>query len=238
MMITRSSACVRVAVVFAVALAITITAAAGSATPPGANAAIVFTRYFDTDHSSGALFTNNPAGTLDLGPSRRAQLPRSALVGQWQRVTTCKDLVGDLKRAGLGATVAQAWLGQTSSTGESSSNPGSPKPTRAHPCRGAIARKHSHFFTASGNFGSLDWHGGQVDDGSYRIVNRATVEINGISFHFAVKNGNTLSLAAVLTRTMIRRAVAHPANFTPAFWAVTVAHAGRTWKRVRCSKCG
>lgn len=167
-----------------------------------------------------------------------AQLLPSPLVGQWQRVTTCKELVSDLKRAGLGATVAQAWVGQTSSTGESSFKPGSPKPTRAHPCRGAIARKHSHFFTASGSFGSLDWQGGQVDDGSYRIANRTTMKINGVSFHFAVKDGNTLSLAPVLTRAMIRRAVARPAGFTPAFWAVTVAYAGHTWKRVPCSRCG
>jgi hypothetical protein len=95
----------------------------------------------------------------------RSPLSRSPLVGRWQRLLTCKELVGDLKRAGLGATVAQAWVGHTSSTGETSFKPGSPKPTRAHPCRGAIARKHSHFFTASGQFGSLDWHGGQVDDG-------------------------------------------------------------------------
>jgi hypothetical protein len=165
-------------------------------------------------------------------------LLRSPLVGQWQRVLTCKDLVGDLKRAGLGAMVAQAWVGQTSSTGESSFKPGSPKPTRAHPCRGAIARKHSHFFTASGQFRSLDWHGGQVDDGAYRVVNRRTVKINNVSFHFAVRNGNALSLAPVLTRAMIRRALANPTGFTPAFWAVTVASAGHTWKRVPCSRCG
>ena len=167
-----------------------------------------------------------------------AHLLRSPLVGQWERITKCQELVADLKRSGLGATVAQAWVGQTSSTGESSFRPGSPEPTRAYPCRGAIARKHSHFFTTSGNFGSLDWRGGEVDDGSYRIANPTTVKINGVSFHFAVKDDNTLSLAPVLTRAMIRRAVAHPAGFTPAVWAVTVAYAGHTWKRVACSRCG
>jgi hypothetical protein len=168
-------------------------------------------------------------------PFRRA---RSPLVGQWQRVTTCRELVAELSRAGLGATVAQAWVGQTSSTGESSFKPGSPKPTRAHPCAGAIARIHSHFFTASGMFGSLDWHGGQVDDGSYRIVDSTTVKIGGVSFHFTIKNGNTLSLSPMLTMAMIRKAVAHPAQFSPAFWAVTVAYAGQTWKRVPCARCG
>jgi hypothetical protein len=153
-------------------------------------------------------------------------------------LNTCNELVTDLKLAGLGATVAQAWVGQTSSTGESSFKPGSPKPTRDHPCTGAIARLHSHFFTASGKFGSLDWHGGQVDDGSYRIVNPTTVNIGGVSFHFRIKNGNTLSLSPMLTNAMIRKAVAHPAQFSPAFWAVTVAYAGHTWKRVACTRCG
>jgi hypothetical protein len=170
--------------------------------------------------------------------SPRLQLGDSPFVGQWQRLTTCNELVVDLKRAGLGATVAQAWMGQTSATGESSFKTGSPKPTRAHPCRGAIARKHSHFFTASGKFGSLDWQGGQVDDGSYRLVNRTTVKINGVLFHFAVKNAKTLRLVPVLTRAMIRRAIAHPNGFTPAFWAVTVAYPGQTWTRVPCTRCG
>jgi hypothetical protein len=87
-------------------------------------------------------------------------------------------------------------------------------------------------------FGSLDWLGGQVDDGAYRIVNPTTVKINEVSFHFTIKNGNRLSLSPMLTKTMIRKAVAHPAQFSPAFWAVTVAYAGHTWKRVPCTKCG
>jgi hypothetical protein len=176
--------------------------------------------------------------TASLSAAPHLRLARSPLVGQWQRLNTCNELVADLKRAGLGATVAQAWVGQTSSTGESSFKPGSPKPTRDHPCTGAIARLHSHFFTASGKFGSLDWHGGQVDDDSYRTVNPTTVKIGSVSFHFTIRIGNTLSLSPMLTRAMIRKAVAHPAQFSPAFWAVTVAYAGHTWKRVPCARCG
>jgi hypothetical protein len=178
------------------------------------------------------------ASLATVKPVPAALVTSSPLVGQWQRVITCNELVADLKRAGLGATVAQAWVGQTSSTGESSFKPRSPQPTRDHPCTGAIARRHSHFFTTSGEFGSLDWHGGQVDDGPYRVVSPTTVKINGVSFHFTVKNGNMLSLSPRLTKTMIRKAVAHPAQFTPAFWAVTVASAGHTWKRVPCPRCG
>jgi hypothetical protein len=176
-------------------------------------------------------------GASMLTAAPRIPAAQSPLVGQWQRVNSCSQLVASLKRAGLGATVAQAWLGQTSSTGESSFKPGSPKPTRARPCTGAIARTHSHCFTGSGLFGSLDWHGGQVDDGSYRIVNATTVNIGGVLFRFSVK-GTRLSLAPLLTRTMIRRAIAHPAAFSPAFWAVTVAYPGNTWNRVPCTRCG
>ena len=177
--------------------------------------------------------------TASVSASTRLALGRSPLVGQWQRVTTCQELVADLEGAGLGPTVAQAWIGQTSSTGESSFKPGSPKPTRAHPCTGAIPRAHSHFFTASGQFGSLDWNGGQVDNGPYRIVNEDTVKIGSppVAFHFTIRDRKTLMLSPRLTKSMIRQADAHPAKFTPAFWAVTVAYAGHTWKRVPCSHC-
>ena len=169
------------------------------------------------------------------------RLVKSPLVGQWERTTTCQQLVAALKRAGLSATVAQAWVGQTSSTGESSFKPGSPRPTVARPCTGAVPRVHSHFFAASGQFGSLDWKGGQVDDGPYRIINADTVQIGTgtptIRFHFRIRAGKTLTLSPILTRAMIRQANSHPAEFTPAFWAVTVAYPGQSWSRVPCTRC-
>jgi hypothetical protein len=176
--------------------------------------------------------------TAVLATAAGSQSARSPLVGQWQRLTKCSELVADLKLTGLGATVAQAWVGQTSASGESSFKTGSPKPTRDQPCRGAIARVHSHFFTASRGFGSLDWHGAQVDDGSYTITGLTTVAFGGVTFRFTIKNGDTLALRPLLTPAMIRKANAHPAAFTPAFWAVTVAYQGHTWKRVPCSRCG
>jgi hypothetical protein len=165
-------------------------------------------------------------------------LAGSPLVGRWERVTTCQQLVAELRKAGLGAAAPYAWLGQTSSSGESSFRPGSPKPTKAHPCAGAIPRLHSHFFSASGRFGSLDWRGGQVDDGQYRIVNSTTLRIGLQPFHFRILHGNTLMLSPVLTKAMIRQAAAHPQKFSPALWAISVAYAGHTWKRVACNRCG
>jgi hypothetical protein len=150
------------------------------------------------------------ASTVSATP--RSRLGRSPLVGQWERVPTCRELVANLKGAGLGATVAQAWVGQTSSTGQSSFKPGSPKPTRAHACTGAISRLHSHFFTASGQFGSLDWLGGQVDDAPYRIVNSDTIETGSGVLHavFHTIGDGKLMLSPRLTKAMIREAAAHP----------------------------
>ena len=175
--------------------------------------------------------------TLGQAASVRATSP---LVGRWERLTTCQQLVAELRKVGLGAIAPYAWLSQTSSTGESSFKPGSPKPTKTHPCAGAIPRLHSHFFGASRQFGSLDWKRGQVDDGPYQIVNRNTVRIGtpGARFHFRVLDRNTLILTPVLTKAMVRQAVANPQEFSTAFWAVSVAYASHSWKRVACNQCG
>jgi hypothetical protein len=162
--------------------------------------------------------------------------PAAGLVGRWERVTTCQELVHELDKAGLGPLTPYAWLGATSSTGESSFAPGSPKPTSAHPCTGALPRVHSHFFNQSGQFGSLDWLGGQVDEDPYRIVNDTTVRIGspGVAFHYRILHGNTLVLAPVLTKAMVRKALADPKEFSAAGWAVSMAYPGHPWKRIPC----
>ena len=160
----------------------------------------------------------------------------TSIVGRWQRTLTCQEVVAALKKAGLGALAQYAWQGQTSSTGISSFKPGSPKPTAAHPCAGAIARRHSHFFNAQGQFGSLDWLGGQVDDGPYKVIDDKTVRIGTVTFKFRISNGTTLRLTPVLTKAMIRQTLAHPAKFSAAFWAVAVADPGHSWKRVPCKQ--
>ena len=168
-----------------------------------------------------------PAGTAATG-----------LIGRWERVTTCQELVNELDKAGLAPLAPDAWRGQTSSTGLSSFASGSPKPTKAHPCTGALNRQHSHFFSQSGQFGSLDWLGGQVDNGPYRIINNNTVYIGSppiaATFRYRILHGDTLMLSPVLTKAMLRQALAHPQKFSAAFWAVSVAYAGSTWKRVPC----
>jgi hypothetical protein len=149
-------------------------------------------------------------------------------------VLTCQELTSELKEAGLGPLAPYAWLGQTSSTGQSSFASGSPKPSRAHPCTGAVPREHSHFFDATGQFGSLDWLGGQVDDGPYDLTGDSTLQIGHVTFRYHVVDHNTLLLTPVLTKAMVRQALARPKAFSDAGWAVSLAYAGHPWKRVPC----
>ena len=67
-----------------------------------------------------------------------------------------------------------------------------------HPCRGAVSRKHSHFFTADGQFGSRDAAGEQVDDGQYELVGDDRFVINpgdsdAVTFRYTV-TGDTLRI--------------------------------------------
>jgi hypothetical protein len=195
-----------------------------------ASLAVLFAVTTVTVGCSSTSSTGPPSGTS----SSSTVSPAAGLVGRWERLTTCQELVSGLDKAGLRPLAPYAWLGQTSSTGQSSFTPGSPKPTKAHPCSGAVKREHSHFFNKSGQFGSLDWLGGQVDNGQYRILNSNTVRIGDVVFRYRILHRDTLLLSPVLTKVMIRTALAHPQKFSAAGWAVSVAYPGHTWKRIPC----
>jgi hypothetical protein len=96
---------------------------------------------------------------------------------------------------------------------------------KAHPCRGAVARKHSHFFTAGGDFGARDANGAQVDDGRHRLAGRDTVVIGDVTFHDKITNGGH---GISFTPEMPRCA---PSCFE-AGWSVSVAYPGNTWERI------
>ena len=93
--------------------------------------------------------------------------PASSLVGTWQRVIRCRELVRALEKAGLDEFVLDAVVG-------SGFLPGVMSPDQiadpTHPCKGAVPQLHAHFFTADGQFDSLDGNGNQVDEGTYTIV--------------------------------------------------------------------
>jgi hypothetical protein len=147
-----------------------------------------------------------------------------ALVGTWRRVTTCAELATALTKAGLRRFVLESVAG----------NGFIPGVTRAdqiadpvHPCRGAVARKHSHFFTKNRKFGSLDWRGRPVDDGTYRLVGNRTVvifkEFPKVTFHYRIR-GTTITFTPVIPKGC--------ATFRCA-WAVSMAYPGKSWQRVR-----
>jgi hypothetical protein len=153
----------------------------------------------------------------------------SALVGRWERVTTCQDLVRALAKAGLRKTARAILAGNGLVTGT---------PTqlarKANICKGAVPRRHSHFFTAMGQFGSVDYNSKQVDDGAYRLPDARTVRINDGTFHFRI-SGEELRLEPVISAVARRKALAHPLQFSTAGWQVAVAFPGHAWKRVPCA---
>jgi hypothetical protein len=162
-----------------------------------------------------------------------AAIPAAAgvppLAGRWERVTTCFELVGALRKAGL-RSIAPAIVAGNGLV------PGTPKQLarKKNICAGAVPRVHSHYFTAAGQFGSLDWKLRQVDDGSYRIVTSGRVRINNGTFRFSIDT-KQLSLKPVLTAAEKRQALAHPLAFSKAGWMVAVALAGHEWRRVPCA---
>jgi hypothetical protein len=149
------------------------------------------------------------------------------IVGTWSRLTTCRQLVAVLEKASLDDAVLDSVSGN-------GFVPGVTQPDQiadpADPCAGAVPRKHSHFFTAEGRFGSLDWRGDQVDEGTYRIGKSHTISIRNadarVRFHYRIVNGTTLLLDPILPVCAARTCFA-------AVWGISVAYPGRAWHRTR-----
>jgi hypothetical protein len=156
------------------------------------------------------------------------------LVGRWERVNTCQELLRALRRYGLERT-APAMISGNGYV------PGSPKQIarRRHPCKGAAPRRHSHFFRADGQFGSVDYNNDQVDNGPWHLVDANTLRIGspplaGGTFRIRIRDGR-LHLKPLITAAQKRKALKHPLQFSSAGWMVSVAYPGHAWKRVPCS---
>lgn len=100
----------------------------------------------------------------------------------------------------------------------------------ADPCRDAVLREHSHFFTAAGDFGSRDFDERQVDDGTYEILDEDTLSISGmwdenraVTAEFGFKiDGDTLTLEAL---------VPDECRTIDCQWGIMVAMVGQPMKR-------
>ena len=163
-------------------------------------------------------------------PTSPAKVP--PLIGRWQKVTTCQQFVQSLRQVGL-EKLAPAMIAGNGLV------PGTPAQLAAktNVCEGAVARVHSHFFTRSGAFGSLDWNRNQVDDGAYTIIKTGSFRIGPRAvFRYRIVDGKRLSLTPVLTTAAKQKALANPLAFSEAGWMVAVSlPAGGAWKRVRCA---
>jgi hypothetical protein len=99
-------------------------------------------------------------------------------------------------------------------------------------CKGKHPQVHAHFFTESGQFGSLDKNAQQVDDGTYEIIDGHTFRIGDSTFRYTITGDDTLTLEPVITGEQRHEALAAPKDFTTAYWMVSVAYEGTTWNRV------
>lgn len=168
--------------------------------------------------------------TLLVAAPIGAAAKSSPIVGRWQMVRTCQNMVGALQAAGLRPLAPRV-------VGDYFPNQTPQQLARKkNLCQGAKPQIHSHFFTADGKFGSLDQRGEQVDDGTYE-VSGSTLKIGNSdvsgAFRFRIQ-GKTLMLKPLLTPALKQQALADPLNFHPAGWMVAVAINGRPWNRVAC----
>jgi hypothetical protein len=147
-----------------------------------------------------------------------------SLVGTWSRVTTCAEQLKALSRPGMERWAVEMVVGNGFIPGARSV---SQLKDPAHPCKGAVPRKHSHFFTKDGRFGSLDWNGEPVDDGTYKVMDNKLViskEFPRVTFTFTIRDGKTVMFTPVIPKGC--------STFRCA-WSVSMAFPGKPWSRTR-----
>ena len=137
------------------------------------------------------LFLLSACGEAAPGASSQPPSPGSSesapsIVGEWVGFHDCERIVTMFTEAGLDEFI----LEQVVELVPGATTPEDIDPT--DPCRGAVRREHSHFFTADGLFGSRDFNGQQVDEGTYTLEGDDVVVINGETFHYRI-DGDSIS---------------------------------------------
>ena len=145
------------------------------------------------------------------------------VLGSWTAITTCSAQYNALmKWPGLRKYAKEMVVGNGFIPGTSQV---SQLKDPARPCLGAVPRRHSHFFTKSGRFGSRDWNGEDVDDGSYTLkgTNRIVIhkEFPSVTFTYAIKD-KTIKFTPLIPKTC--------STFRCA-WSVSMAIPGTPWAR-------
>ena len=191
----------------AIALTAIVVAACSSATPT----------------AEPTVSTPSPVAAASPKPTARpSPTPPPELVGTWIGFHNCQRIIDVMTSAGMPEqgllNVADSGTVPGVSTVDQIADP-------ENPCVGAVDVEHSHFFTASGEFGSRDANGQRVDDGRWEIVDADTFAINGVPFDFKV-DGDELRMEAVDVGTC-------PVNgaWCEEAWKLMVAMPGMAWTR-------
>ncbi len=97
------------------------------------------------------------------------------------------------------------------------------------PCLGAESQAHTHVFTDSGEFGSLDQNGEVADSGTYDLASPGVVvisnaDVGSVTFEYVVADGSLMLVP--------RLPGCAPRGCFPAEWAVAVSYLGLPWKAV------
>ena len=174
-----------------------------------------------TSAPSTTLATSSPPASRAAPSVSASPSAEPAIVGEWVGVHDCGRIVTMLTGAGLIEFLADP-LEQLV--------PGDPNIAAADPttaCQGAVQRQHSHFFTADREFGSRDFRGERVDDGTYRLEGEDGIVINGSRFKYEI-NGDELSLEP--EPVDISACTTKECRFQ-ATWVLMVAMPGTTWTR-------
>ena len=172
--------------------------------------------------ASAPVASPTTAASLSAVASASAAPSQASIVGEWVGVHDCERIVSMLRGAKLEAFLPDAISGNGLVAGDPQATAlADPK----YPCEGAVQRKHSHFFTASGQFGSKDYNGQRVDDGTYTLDGEDGLVINGSRFKYQI-NGDELSLEP--EPVDISGCTTRECRF-PATWVLMVAMPGTTW---------
>ena len=183
--------------------------------------------------SNGA--TSTPTAPSEATVPSPTEDPVSPLVGTWSRVTTCNESLQSFRRAGLEDSVIEEHVLPGLADPSNGWLPGGQITDPKHPCEGAVPREHSHFWTEHGTFGSFDWKGNQVDEGTYEIIDDDTLVMPygfeqgppiQVEFGYQI-DGDTLALVPVIPSDCSTKHC-----LEAELWSVSVAYAGETWERV------
>lgn len=184
--------------------------------------------------------SDDPTSAGDASPttaavttqSSRGSVGEPAIVGRWERVHKCSELLAALDAAGLREVAAPIVAGDYFDDMNAAA-----LAEKDELCEGAKPPfVHSHFFDAEGRFGSLDENESQVDEGRYEVIANDTIRLGGdqgVDFRYKI-HGDTLTLSPVLTEAMVETALANPRAITDATRAIAVAYPGQEWKSVPC----